>query len=271
MNLAMMMAAIVAANAAEDPKVAKSNVDALCASWAKAAGAGGEGEGGGDGGDPPKPKPDETAGAGDPPAPPDDDAKKKEETARAAADDDAKKEETAKAAAKIAAAATNKEVIAVAQSVAGELVARDTKIKELEGRELARAKRETELEAENRVVAAGERIPEALRAFAKKFSKADFETFVKGLPEVKGAPAKRVSAATHPTRGAGQGSARPEGVHEPDAAHVLARMRGANDKAESPVRVLPDGRIRLSCLAKPKDLNSTLDDQGFGVAEGGAS
>lgn len=268
MNLAMMMAAITAANAAEDPKVAKANVDALCASWAKAAGAGGEG-----GGDDP-PKPDEQAGAGDPP-PPSDDDKKKEEVARAAAgadEDKEKKDETARAAAaaKIAASSTNKEVIAVAQSVAGELAARDEKIAKLEADAAARGKREVELEADNRVAAAGERIPEALRAFAKKLSKADFETFVKGLPEVKGAPAKRVAAAAHPTRGSGQGSARPEGSHDPDAARVLARMRGPSDKAESPVKVLPDGRIRLSCLARPKDLNATLEDQGFGIAEGGA-
>lgn len=56
----------------------------------------------------------------------------------------------------------------------------------------------------------------------------------------------------------------------PDAAPVLARMVRPDLDGVPPVTVTRDGRIRLSCVAKPRSLHETLADEGFGVHDDGA-
>lgn len=252
MTLAMLLAAFSAAASAEDPKIAQANVRALVDEYKSAGGAE---SGDGEKSDAEPPKSEETradAADGGDGKEPDGDEPKKEARSRANTDEEAEHEKMAAAAAKrIAASATNKEVIAVAQTVAGELLARDNKIKELEERERARAKREIELEAEARVAEAGDRIPtEALRAFAKKLSKADFETFIKGLPEVKLAPSKRVNAAARPASGDPAARVRPEGELDPETARVMARVFHLEQAPTDPVTFLPDGRLRHTVLTR---------------------
>jgi Mu-like prophage I protein len=256
----MMHAALTAANSHEDPETCKSNVAALLGEYAKAMSPGEGEKPEGEGKDKDK---QETAVEERPARPPEEvgasaetEGDKDKSKDKEAEDEKAKAARAAAAAKRIAGDGATAPVLALAQKVATELLERDQTIADLTAKDAARDKRERELEASERVSAAGDKIPEALRAFARGLSRADFDVFVKGLPEPKpgATQQKRVNAAGRPAHGSnsGTGPVRPEGDLDPENKRVLARVFNLEERPEEPVTILPDGRLRLTCLARKK-------------------
>lgn len=118
-------------------------------------------------------------------------------------------------------------------------------------------KRLGELEAENRVLAAGERIPEALRGFARGLDRKQFDEFVAGLPEQRGA-AGGIKASAKPTRGTASG--RPEGELPAEDAKYLARAFHTENAPTESITITEGGRLKATHLARPA----------AGAANGGA-
>lgn len=244
MPLALLLAALKAAASAEDPEAAKTQIQALIAEVEKAAGGEAAPAGEPDG-DEPAPAVATAAAPADAPPAPAEGAKPKDED---------EKMRAAAAARRITPAGATPGEIALAQNVASVLAKNAAELGELRERDAARSKRELELEATARVAAAGEKIPDALRPFARGLSAADFATFVAGLPDAKpGTTPKRVNAAARPAQHAGADlPPRPEGELDTEDRRVMARVFNLAPKNENPVTFLPDGRVRLSVLAQPK-------------------
>jgi hypothetical protein len=235
MNLALIIAALRAALAAEDPEVSKQQIAALLDEIVKVAGDTPAAE---DNGTTPEPPADTTAAADDAPPGDDDEEKKKQAAIAAAADDDEDKDKQeqraaarrAKKPAAKATASTDPSVLAMAQRLAV-LEARDA-----------------EREAEARVTAAGAKIPDSLRTFARSLTKENFDAFVAGLPEPPPSREGGVRAAARPPAGRTSGG----DALPPEDARVMARIFGTEDASTESITTTPDGRIRASHLARPK-------------------
>lgn len=242
MTLAFILAALRAANTAEDPEVRQQQIDALIAEIQKAAGE----EAPAENGEPAPPPADTTAAADD--APPDDDKDKEQQRAAAAPDDDDKDKEQQRAAANARRAKK-----APAPKVAGNA---DPSVLAMAQRLAVLEARDEEREAEARVCAAGARIPESMRAFARSLSKESFEALLASLPEAPPSREGGVRAGAKPPQGAGGSSPGAPPPLPPEDARVMARVFGTESAASDSITTTPDGRIRASHLARPKPTNA---------------
>ena len=104
-------------------------------------------------------------------------------------------------------------------------------------------------EAETRYQAALPRIPESLRAYARKISvdEKDFGDFIKGLPEVKGSGGVKASAGRTQTDAATSRAGR---MSEEDTVK-MSRVFASNAPPETPFTLLPNGGIQASHMFRP--------------------
>lgn len=223
MNLALILAALRAALAAEDPEVAKTQMAALIAEIEKAAGGASEGE---------PPASEEAAAEDPPPAPEKETQQASGEAAPPPAEED-KREPVAASAKKPVPA---KAVPTVAVDVANQAA-------------LALAKVAV-LEAQNRVLAHASRIPEGLRSFAAMLDEAQFARFVEGLPELPASEQTTgIRASTKVTKGSDPN--RPSGQMPAEDASAMARIFASENRPTESVSTLPDGRVRATHIYRP--------------------
>jgi len=231
MDLATFLAALKAANGGDDPEAARVAVTSLIAEVESALSGARTNDAAG--GAPPAPRTEERAGT--------------DYEAGAASDENDTDDPKKKAPTVPAAAATAEDPMKCAAPASA--IAFATRIAQLEADAKRRDAREAELEATARVAAAGERIPESLRAFARKLSKSDFETFVAGLPEPSASTKPGgVRAAAKPTRGLSD--RRPEGELSEETQRHLARAFGVEHRAEQSIAELADGRVRATHIVR---------------------
>jgi hypothetical protein len=233
MNLMLILAALKAALANEDPEAAKAGIASLIAEIEKMAGAG-------DAGDAPAPPPpaEEPAAAA---APPDGDAPAAEE------DKDKMFASTPKKPATPATVKTGATAATPAADETPETIRRLAKA-EADLAELKAAEDERKL---------GERLeplPESLHAHARTLTAAQFASFV-ALPEVDAAIKAKakvagVRATSKITTGAAEGAG-PGGTIPAEDARHMARIFGNENRPSESVEVLPDGRVRATHLFRP--------------------
>lgn len=249
-NLALILAALKGALAADDPEVAKTQIANLLAELEKLAGTG-------DGAAPP---PDGTpAAAGAPPTPPADDPTKKRPPMAASSATSASSSSSTPATVQASTAATTPATTAapparIAASadpvkVVAELA---TEVESLK----AKAAERDERERTERITARNARLPESLRTFAPEDDTA-FAAFcaeehvaaaIAAHERANTARSGGVKASASPTRGANAGGA---GGNPPEVTRVLAQAFGSTARPEKSYEVLPDGRLRLTHLSRP--------------------
>lgn len=217
MDLALILAALKAAMSAEDPAVAKEQIANLVGQIETLSGG-------------------SSSDSGASPAPTEAAAPAAEQKAEGAADG------KPSAAPATAPAEEKKDdpIKASATRVDPEQLTMATRLATLEARELDRA-------ADERIRAAGARIPESLRAFAKRLNKEDFDVFVKGLPEAKAVGIRASASATK-----GEAKTKPEDSLDAETKRHLARAFGAEDRPAESVVVREDGRLVASHIYKRK-------------------
>jgi len=216
MDLALILAALKAAMSAEDPAVAKEQIANLVGQIETLSGGSGSDSGG-------TSTPTEAAApAAEQKA---EGADGKPSAAPATAPAEEKKDEPIKASA----ARVDPETITMA-----------TRLAHLENMEKERA-------ANERVRAAGERIPDSLRAFAKRLNVEEFNVFVNGLPEPKPVGIRASASATK-----GEAKAKPEESLDAETKRHLARAFGTEDRPAESVVVREDGRVRASHIYQRK-------------------
>lgn len=212
MDLALILAALKAAMSAEDPAVAKEQISNLVGQIESLSSGSGTESG----------APSSTTEAAAPAAPPEPPAEGKDGPPPAAGE---KKDEPIKASA----VRVDPEKLDMAKRLA-----------QLEAAE-------SERQADERIRAAGDRIPTSLRAFAKRLPAEDFATFVKGLPEVKPVGIRASTTATK-----GDAAAKPEDMLDAETKRHLARAFNTEDRPVESVTVRDDGRVVASHLYNRK-------------------